>query len=299
MQFYTTIQDMTGVYEEQPFMKELEHTAGTQKTAKINFPVFWMDCRDICGTDCYCDDDAQAEINCKMDNVLSCVKKYSGGTSNDKLIPGIHFFDNGNYHYMSKLWTDRIQEPFDLVVFDHHPDMQPPRFEGILSCGGWVKEVLDKNSYIGNIVLVGVADHLIEEIKNEPSAEFEKYANRVTFIPESSLIDAQEQNHFSSLLETFSAALTRSVYISIDKDALSINETVTNWDQGSLTWSQLKSFLQKAFEVRNVLGIDICGERAREQDYSNGMDEGTADQVNNQLNVNLYKTVVSCLKSKF
>lgn len=299
MQFYTTIQDMTGVYKEQPFMKELEHTASTQKTAEENPPVFWIDCKSISGTDCYCDDDAQAEINSKMDNVLSCVKKISGGTSNDKHIPGIHFFDNGNYHYMSKLWTDRIQEPFDLIVFDHHPDMQPPRFEGILSCGGWVKEVLDNNPFVRNVMLIGVADHLIEEIKNEPSAEFEKYANRVTFIPESSLIDAQEQNHFSSLLETFSAALPLSVYISIDKDALSINEAITNWDQGSLTWNQLKSFLQKAFEVRNVLGIDICGERAREQDYANGMDEGTADQVNNQLNINLYKTIVSCFKSKF
>lgn len=274
-------------------MKALEHAASTQKTSRVAPSVFWMDCTQISGTDCYCDDDAQAKLNQMMGQAIAhCTK----GKPN---FPGIHFFDNGNYHYMSKLWTDRIQEPFDLVVFDHHPDMQPPRFEGILSCGGWVKEVLDNNPFVRNVMLIGVADHLIEEIKNEPSAEFEKYAVRVSFIPESSLIDAQEQNHFSSLLETFSAALTRSVYISIDKDALSINEAITNWDQGSLTWNQLKSFLQKTFEVRNVLGIDICGERAREQDYANGMDEGTADQVNNQLNINLYKTIVSCFKSKF
>ncbi len=37
----------------------------------------------------------------------------------------IHFIDSGNHHYMSKLWTDKITSPFSLVVFDHHPDMQP------------------------------------------------------------------------------------------------------------------------------------------------------------------------------
>lgn len=288
MQFYTTIQDMTGVYKEQPFMKAQEHTAGTQKTSDVNPAVFWMDCTSISGTDCYCDDEAQSEINSKIDDVLSCIEKHFDKDTSNTLIPGIHFFDNGNYHYMSKLWTDRIQKPFDLVVFDHHPDMQPPRFEGILSCGGWVKEVLDHNPFVRKAILIGVADHLIEEIKNEPSAEFEKYASRITFISESLLIDAQEQNLFSSLLETFSAALTCPVYISIDKDALSIKEAVTNWDQGSLTWNQLKSFLQKAFDVREVLGIDICGERAREQDYANGMDQGFADKQNNLLNEKLF-----------
>lgn len=282
MQIYISIQDFTGVYEEQPFMKELKNSAGKIEAIQKDKSIFWMDCTQITGTDCYCDDEAQLEINKMMDEVFAEQNRNNEVTQKTL---GIHFFDNGNYHYMSKLWTDRIQEPFNLVVFDHHPDMQPPRFAGILSCGGWVKEVLDNNQNVGKVVLIGVADHLIEEIQNEPSTEFERYKDRVSFIPESVIREAT--NGSISALETFSANLSRDVYISIDKDALSTTEAATNWDQGSLTYSQLQEFLEKLFASHTILGVDICGERAREQDFAEGMDQGTADKLNNSLNKNL------------
>lgn len=247
-----------------------------------NPAIHWMDCTKISGTDCYCDDDAQVEIKKMLDQALIHCKKANAE------MPGVHFFDNGNYHYMSKLWTDRIQEPFDLVIFDHHPDMQPPRFEGILSCGGWVKEVLDHNPYARNVLLMGVADHLIEEIQNEPSTEFKKYANRVTFVPESSL---QNSNGIPALTQDFLGKSNLPIYISIDKDALSPNDAVTNWDQGSLTFLQLEQILHALFAQHKIIGIDICGERANNQDYTDGIDEGIADGRNDLLNTNLFKTI--------
>ena len=111
------IQDFTGVYAEQPFMQGLRGRDDAR----------YIDCSDIPGTDCYCDDEAVEAIRRRIAD--------AGITD----AHGIHFFDNGNYHYMSKIWTDMVQEPFSLVVFDHHPDMQEPRFGNILSCGGWVK----------------------------------------------------------------------------------------------------------------------------------------------------------------
>lgn len=278
MEFYTTIQDFTGVYSQQPFMESLRGNAANTRHKKIH----WMDCTKISGTDCYCDDDAQVELNRLMDltDSESCV--------------GIHFFDNGNYHYNSKLWTDRVQEPFDLVIFDHHPDMQPPRFEGILSCGGWVKEVLDHNPFMKNVVLIGVADHLIDEINNEPSAEFEKYSDRVTFVPESALQNAGATslrgNEIVETIEAVTAQCSENIYISIDKDALCLNDAVTNWDQGSLTFTQLEQTLRSLFASHKVLGVDICGERAQNQDFADGMDEGSADALNNELNKKLWET---------
>lgn len=266
---FCTIQDFTGIYSEQPFMQELRERAN----------VYWMDCTNISGTDCYCDDDAQAEIRKMMDQAADRVT-----ANNDAGFTGIHFFDNGNYHYMSKLWTDRVNEDFDLVIFDHHPDMQPPRFEGILSCGGWVKEVLDNNKFIRNVVLIGVADHLIEEIKNEPSAEFERYASRVTFIPETLL----RTPNFDISQVALAALRSSNLYISIDKDALSIDNVVTNWDQGSLTFEQLENILKNLFTHRKILGVDICGERARNQDFPEGIDEGSADATNNALNKKIF-----------
>ena len=151
----TVIQDFSGVYAEQPFMQKLRESAATDSN------IHWLDCTQIDGTDCYCDDEAQAVLNKMIDKAVAATPAASN--------PGIHFFDNGNYHYMSKLWTDRITEPFDFVVFDHHPDMQPPRFEGILSCGGWIKEVIEHNKFIQNVIVIGVADHLVEEIREDLS----------------------------------------------------------------------------------------------------------------------------------
>ncbi len=299
MHFFTTIQDFTGVYGEQPFMQELRQAA-LERNVADPAEIHWMDCTKISGTDCYCDDDAQAELNKMMDDAIASANSGLGST-----LPGVHFFDNGNYHYNSKLWTDRVQESFDLVVFDHHPDMQPPRFEGILSCGGWIKEVLDKNPRVQNVVVIGVADHLIEEIKNEPTAEFEKYADRVYFAPESAMRNATTD--MSSRVEgsddeankVLAALRSKNVYISIDKDALSTAEAVTNWNQGSLAFEQLAQILRDLFANHNILGIDICGERAANQDYADGMDEGSADAMNNELNINLFKTLKELFKCSF
>lgn len=257
MPFVQSFQDFTSVYREQPFMQDfMQNPAAT-----------WMDCTQISGTDCYCDDDAQAEITRLMDQL-----------PDDK--PGIHFFDNGNYHYMSKLWTDRLQKPFNLVIFDHHPDMQPPRFEGILSCGGWVKEVLDHNTFVKNVVLIGVSDQLIEDLKQDPTAEFEKYQNQVTFITESQVQNSNVAELTKALLPSL-----QDVYISIDKDALRPADAATNWDQGSLTYTQLEETLLEIFKNHKVLGVDICGERAKDCDFS---EAGDADVLNNDLNKKLY-----------
>ena len=258
-----TVQDFTGVYSEQPFMQKLRESAATDKN------IHCFDCTQVDGTDCYCDDEAQAILRQQIESA-------HGGSF------GIHFFDNGNYHYMSKLWTDCVQEPFDLVVFDHHPDMQPPRFEGILSCGGWIKEVLDHNKFVQNVIVIGVADHLVEEIREDLSQANEaEILNRVTFIRESEIATPSSlSSHFTSL--------SSSLYISIDKDALSTAEAATNWDQGSLTFEQLADTLQTLAQNRKILGIDICGERARDMGFE---DTAAADALNNALNEKLYHTL--------
>ena len=276
-----TVQDFTGVYAEQPFMQELRATAETSKDVR------WLDCTKIVGTDCYCDDDAIKEINELIDNAESNSKIESDcnieNRGNSTSAPAIHFFDNGNYHYMSKLWTDRVQEPFTLIVFDHHPDMQPPRFGGILSCGGWVKEVLDNNKFVQNVIIIGVKDELVETVREELSQSRESsILEKVTFIKESelstlpSIISSDSVNVFSS-----------NLYISIDKDALSPSYAATNWDQGTLTLDALKDSITALTTGRKILGIDICGERALDFEGDEHHTVQEADSLNSELNRDL------------
>ena len=300
-----TVQDFTGVYAEQAFMQELRATAETSKDVR------WLDCTKIVGTDCYCDDDAIKEINELIDNAGSGTFENRGNSTNDIAPqPGIHFFDNGNYHYMSKLWTDRVQEPFTLIVFDHHPDMQPPRFGGILSCGGWVKEVLDNNKFVQNVIIIGVKDELVETVREELSHSGEaSILEKVTFIKESELNTLSFQSSLSSLTPSASGAAVRSyqqinlplrhspgsllvsrlssqhsLYISFDKDALSPAYAATNWDQGSLTLDALKDYITALTSGRKILGIDICGERAHDFEGDEHHSIQEADSLNSELN---------------
>jgi len=267
---------------------------GLRKAASTDGEIRWFDCTQIDGTDCYCDDEAQAILREQIEFCKTPALRQAQGPSSIST-PGIHFFDNGNYHYMSKLWTDQIQEPFDLVVFDHHPDMQPPRFEGILSCGGWIKEVLEHNKFVQKVIVIGVADHLVEEIQQEIASHPSGARNdvrgechdgllaKVTFIRESELTTVTLEGRSPDRVHLTSH--TTPVYISIDKDALNTQEAATNWDQGSLSFEQLAETLQALAQNRKILGIDICGERARDMGFE---DTTTADFLNNALNKKLF-----------
>lgn len=283
-----TVQDFTGVYAEQPFMQ------GLRKAASTDGEIRWFDCTRIDGTDCYCDDEAQAILRKQIEFSKTPALQQAQGPSSIST-PGIHFFDNGNYHYMSKLWTDSIRESFDLVVFDHHPDMQPPRFEGILSCGGWIKEVLDHNKLVQNVIVIGVADHLVEEIQEDlTQANAAEILDRVTFIRESELTAVTLEGRSPDRVHLTSH--TTPAYISIDKDVLNTQEAATNWDQGSLTFEQLAETLQALAQNRKILGIDICGERARDIGFE---DTAAADALNNTLNEKLYNLITTLVERRF
>lgn len=111
------IMNFTGVYDYEAFAR--------------NNKFIWLDCRHLYGTEGYCD----------RDGTLALKRMIA-----DYPAEGVHFIDSGNYHYLTKFWTDKLETPFSLIVFDHHPDMQPPLFDNILSCGSWVKDILDHNN---------------------------------------------------------------------------------------------------------------------------------------------------------
>ena len=293
----TTILDFTGVYSFQPFMQGLKGDSRLV-SATSNAEILYIDCADISGTDCYCDDEAVETIRMRIADA---------GITNAH---GIHFFDNGNYHYMSKIWTDMVQEPFSLVVFDHHPDMQAPRFGNILSCGGWVKKTLEENKFIDNVVIIGVADHLVDEIRAELSqAGDASILNKVTFIRESEVRETGTPSSFSQTPTSFSrmreslrspteSGMTEGrIYISIDKDALSPAYAATNWDQGSLDIAALKEIIACLATSHKIIGVDICGERARDfagDEYHTVQD---ADTLNDRINRELSDFLISLASS--
>ena len=217
------IMDFTGVYGLQPF--------------SLDRAFQRMDCRGIRGTDCYCDEDAQAALR----KLMAAFSPY-----------GLHFLDSGNYHYMTKLWTDKIRERFSLVLFDHHTDMQPAMFEGLLSCGGWVKDMLDCNPFLNDVLIVGVPETDARAVRSERVSVLSQ--QECTGFPDRPLSD----------IPSFDAVLRSGIpiYVSIDKDVLSKDCAITNWDQGNLGIDFLLQALSLLGEHCRIIGMDVCGEPA-------------------------------------
>ena len=240
----TVIMNFSGIYEEETFYKDRE--------------VCWVDCRDISGVNGYCSDDAKEEIRKRIW---------------DYDYRGIHFLDSGNYHYLSKFWLEKIEEPYSLIVFDHHTDMQESAFFGMLSCGSWIKEVLEEHPYIQEVCVVGPPKAAIEQC--EPNL-----ASRVVFLTREELE--------AGILEKWHAFLENGkelpVYLSIDKDVLCLEDARTNWDQGEMKLEEMEKMIKQVFQKRNVLGADICGENP--QDTAK-MPEEVELEINGRTNARL------------
>lgn len=220
----TVIMNFSGIYEEETFYKDRE--------------ICWVDCRDMSGVNGYCSDDAQEEIRKRIQ---------------DYDYRGIHFLDSGNYHYLSKFWLEKIEEPYSLVVFDHHTDMQESAFFGMLSCGSWIKEVLEEHPYIKEVCVVGPPKAAIEQC--EPNL-----ASRVVFLTQEEL-EAGILEKWQELLEN---GKELPAYLSIDKDVLCLEDARTNWDQGEMKLEDMEEMIKQVFQKRNVLGADICGENPQD-----------------------------------
>ncbi len=214
------ILDFSGIYQEETFWRKGKATL--------------IELRDLQGTSCYCDDAAAREIIRRTDGIPE---------------KSLRYIDSGNYHYVSFLLAERVRTPFNLLVFDHHTDMQRPQFGEILSCGGWIRNLINTNSWLNRVILVGPPE--------DDFAETEDGLKEKTILISEFRAD---EDHIKKSLE-ISGDLP--LYISVDKDILRPEDAQTSWTQGNMTGGKLLTLLDTAVHLcgkENVLALDVCGE---------------------------------------
>lgn len=219
----TVIMNFSGIYKNQNFYKNYAEE------------IFWTELSDLSGCNCYCDAEAS-------DRVRKEIQAFTGN--------GIHFIDSGNYHYMTRLWLEKLQIPFRLLVFDNHTDMQPPAFGGLLSCGGWIAVSLEELPLLQEVILVGPDEEAYTQV--EPDLQ-----QKVLFLSReklSTMTAEEKEGFFNNLSEDL------PLYVSVDKDVLCKGDASTTWSQGDMHLSELMSFLELVLERQNILGMDVCGE---------------------------------------
>ena len=219
----TVIMNFSGIYKNQNFYKNYAEE------------IFWTELSDLSGCNCYCDAEAS-------DRIRKEIQAFTGN--------GIHFIDSGNYHYMTRLWLEKLQIPFRLLVFDNHTDMQPPAFGGLLSCGGWIAVSLEELPLLQEVILVGPDEDSYTQV--EPDLQ-----QKVLFLSReklSTMTTEEKEGFFNNLSEDL------PLYVSVDKDVLCKGDASTTWSQGDMHLSELMSFLELVLERQNILGMDVCGE---------------------------------------
>lgn len=220
-----------------------------------------IDCTDIAGTRCYCDETAKDTLRLRI---------------KDMPAEELHFLDSGNYHYLSLLWLEKIKEPFSLVLFDNHPDMQTPSFGEITSCGGWVKEALETNPYLQTVYIVGANEALLKEAEEKARV----------------VIGAE------TLKKSKADAKGNPLYLSFDKDVLRQEDARCDWDQGKMSLSEAMSLLSEIARNHRILGMDVCGE---ESDPRCAADDTAATIINDKTNrilADWYESMVKVKKYK-
>ena len=220
----TVIMNFSGIYKNQSFYKD-----------HAEKEIFWTELSDLSGCNCYCDAEAS-------DRIRKEIQAFTGR--------GLHFIDSGNYHYMTRLWLEKLQIPFRLLVFDNHTDMQPPAFGGLLSCGGWIVASLEELPLLQEVILVGPDEEAYTQV--EPDLQ-----QKVLFLSReklSTMTAEEKEGFFNNLSEDL------PLYVSVDKDVLCKGDASTTWSQGDMHLSELMSFLELILERQNILGMDVCGE---------------------------------------
>lgn len=250
------ILDFTHVYEDE--------------TVRDREQFQWIDCSDIEESHLYCSPSAYEEIRKRIEPFG---------------ISGIHFIDSGNYHYVTKIMTDFLKEPFVLVCFDHHTDMQKPMVEGMTSCGDWAGQVLGENTYLRQLVLIGPPQRDIDGIEiGKPQSQ------NIQTGEKDKLLTFSEEELQNGTAKAKVAQIKEGLpfYISIDKDVLNRRFTETNWNQGDMTLPMLEHLLQFFLQKGKVCGVDICGECRMDMPLPEYLE---AEEINGETNVVLYRYI--------
>ncbi|MGE5493474.1 MAG: arginase family protein [Actinomycetota bacterium] len=183
---------------------------------------------------------------------------------------GTVFLGSGDFHHLSHLLLKRLRYsgPFDMVVFDNHPDNM--RFPFGIHCGSWVRHAA-RLPGIRTIHVLGICSGDVGLAHAWENHLLPLYRGRVrywTIGVDTGWAQAvglgKSVRRFDTgdaLIEAFTAQQRREdipVYLSIDKDVLAPEVARTNWDQGELDLEQVGRIIESL--AGRLVGSDITGE---------------------------------------
>ncbi len=201
------------------------------------------------------------------------------------------FVGSGDLHMVTATLIESLPksaQPLTVILFDNHPDWfkAPEPYH----CGAWVVQAL-KHPWVERVIMVGQNSSdlrgdqfLFAPFKELCNGRVQIYpllrqSNFVPFKWPANVAGVESSHrslfgtelHFNTLrklgVEVVGDRLAKqlagkNVYLTIDKDVLDEKDALTDWDQGQLALTEMLSIISKVSESANLVGVDVCGERA-------------------------------------
>lgn len=197
--------------------------------------------------------------------------------SDDYLDPWISLLGSGDFHHLTLALLRRLRHPFNLLVIDKHPDWM--RGMPALHCGTWLHHAAQLPQVRRIFHLGGDKnfDNVFRSLAPKPLVQ----ANKIVVVPAvrrfergfwrgqphqplrknfDTLVD---RDRLEELLCPYLEELDRvPLYISLDKSAMWMPESMANWDAGHFDLTEVQEILQFFLKAagNDLIGMDVVGD---------------------------------------
>lgn len=194
--------------------------------------------------------------------------------------PEVIFYGSGDFHHLTAAFLMRLEMPITVIHLDNHPDWVT--VPATINCGAWVNRALENRNVVKVITVGPCSDDLawpqlkggnlaaIAERRLEIFPWHHPPSRLVPFLPRPrDLPTAGHRLHWETVggnawagfVDDLSRHIpTRDVWITIDKDVFSLDDAVTNWDQGEMRLAHAAALVRAIAARHAVVGVDVCGD---------------------------------------
>lgn len=218
----------------------------------------------------------QIRMGCSFPRFRRFEEELDAALGNDPA-PALTMLGSGDFHHVTLALLRRLPEPFVLLILDNHPDWMA----GVpfLHCGTWLRHALKMPTLERVIHLGGNADfdnafrfvapknRLRDRTILITPGEHSLLRGFWKGVPNEPLIDHSPAQMTGSRLEALLVELApllnqKNIYVSFDKDVLTADDAVVNWDSGKLRLPHALEILDGIFEScdARLVGMDVCGD---------------------------------------
>jgi hypothetical protein len=190
------------------------------------------------------------------------------------------YYGSGDFHHLTYLFLQQLDEPVTVVHFDNHPDWV--RFPYTVNCGSWVARAVECANVRKVITIGPCSDDLANpqlkgaDLRAIRAGRLEMYAwqaaptrvwgrpvraSGVETVGGALLWRNLGAEDWGGFVDELARSLPdTAVWITVDKDVFGPAEAVTNWDQGQMQVEDVITAIRAVAGHRRVIGADICGD---------------------------------------